>query len=93
MARKFILILPVLAALGALFLFAWPDDLQDDDAVLPTQSDVMKESTRSFSSPRREERRLSFATSTEISYNHKLILETIGLSPALESLSTCVLRC
>jgi len=93
MPRKFILILPVFAMLGALFLFAYPDDLQDDDAVLPTQSDVMKEPRRDIPSPRQEKAAALFPASIKSFHSQKSSVETIISSPALESLSTCVLRC
>jgi hypothetical protein len=90
MLRKYILILPVLAMLGALFLFACPDDLQDDDAVLQTKSDVMREPSRGIPARRTEKGRALFLASI---HSQKSSVETILSSPALESLSACVLRC
>jgi hypothetical protein len=93
MLRKYILILPVLAMLGALFLFACPDDLQDDDAVLQTKSDVMREPSRGIPARRTEKGRALFLASIKSSHSQKSSVETILSSPALESLSACVLRC
>jgi len=79
--------------LGALFLFAWPDDLQDDDAVLQTKSDVMdvmREPSRGIPARRMEKGRALFPAPI---HSQKSSVETIMSSPALESLSACILRC
>ena len=93
MPRKFILILPVLATLGALFMFVLPDDLQDDDAVLQTKSDVMdvmRGASRGVPARRMEKGRALFPAPI---HSQKSSVKTILSSPALESLSACVLRC
>ena len=94
MPRKLIPFLPVFVMLGALFLFAWPDDLQDDDAVLlPAQGGVLKEATRGIPSRRQEKARAALARSIRSLFIQKSSLEAIQFSPALATLATCVLRC
>jgi hypothetical protein len=95
MPRKFILILPALAMLGALFLFAFPDDLQDEDAALQTKSDVMDvmKPSRGIPARRTEKGWALFLASIKSFHSQKSSVETILSSPTLESLSACVLRC
>jgi hypothetical protein len=96
MPRKFILILPALAMLGALFLFAFPDDLQDEDAALQTKSDVMdvmRKPSRGIPARRMEKDWALFLASIKSFHSQKSSVETILSSPTLESLSACVLRC
>src|SRR6266852_7839999 len=93
MKEKFIPILAVLAALAAIFLFVWPDDLWDDDAAAKIQSGMLKAPPHSIRSPRHQQAVYRSPLTHSNKSAHSQRSSSAAASPALESLSTCVLLC
>jgi hypothetical protein len=89
-------ILWALTTLGALFLFVWPEDLQNDDAG-QVQSDILKEPARSIpASPRDHQSTrfpLPFVPAGKTFSLQTRFCETATVSPTLESISSTVLLC
>jgi hypothetical protein len=96
MRTKFIPILWALTTLGALFLFAWPEDLQNDDAG-QVQSDIFKAPAQGIPTCPRDYQSarfpLPFVLADKTLSAQTRCCETATVSPTLESISTTVLLC
>ena len=94
MKKKFIWTLVVLlASFGAVFLFVWADDLSEYEAEY-TQSEMLKQSSQGISTHRDQQAVCSspLAASSNSAFSRSSAARVTS-SPAVVSLSTCVLLC